>query len=105
MKQFCDMPCKLSIRALMNLENELGKNPLNLLMADEMPQLNLLVAIIYHAAKACDKTVRRDDIIDAIEENSVSYIELADFVRELYENSGLVKVPTEEAAEDTLPNG
>ena len=100
--------CKLTTRALVSIEDELGKNPLNELFNEDMPKLGTLVTIIYYAMKACNKSLEfnRDNVLDIIDEyfegENNDIMSLSTFIYQLYKASGLVKLPDipEEATEE-----
>ena len=98
--------CKLTTRALVAIEEDLGKNPLNELFADDMPKVGTLTTIMYYALKACNKSLEKEtalDILDEyfdVEDNDI--MSLSTFIYQLYKASGLVKLPDipEEATEE-----
>lgn len=98
--------CKLTTRALVSIEEELGTNPLNELFNEDMPKLGTLVCIMYHSLKACDKNTSRDDVMEIIDEyfeGEGDLMSLSNFIYNLYKASGLVKlpdIPTEEEEAD-----
>ena len=88
--------CKLTTKALIDIEDELGINPLNELFADDMPKVNTLITILYHALKACDKNTRKEDVYDIFDEfcdGDGDIMGLSKFIYQLYKASGLVKLP------------
>lgn len=100
--------CKLTTRALVAIEDELGKNPLNELFTDDMPKLGTLVTIMHYALKACNKSLEfgRDNVLDILDEyfeGEGDIMSLSNFIYNLYKASGLVKlpdIPTEEEEAD-----
>ena len=96
--------CKLSTRALVGIEEDLGSNPLNELFGDDIPQLKVLLTILYHSIKACDNKFKKEDIYDIFDEyceGDGDIMKLSKFIFDLYDASGLIKQPTEEVAEAT----
>ena len=103
--------CKLTTRALLAIEEDLGINPLNSLFEDDMPKLTVLITILYHSLKACDKNTTKEDTYDIFDEyceGEGDIMELSKFIYQLYKASGLVKLPDipseEEATEGTEKN-
>ena len=88
--------CKLTTRALIDIEKELGVNPLNALFDEDIPEINILVTILHYALKACNKSITKDatyDIVDEYYENGGDFRSLSQFILELYKASGLLRIP------------
>ena len=87
--------CKLTTRALLGIEKDLGNNPVNLIFNNgELPQLNIMLKILYYSARKENPQIKSfDDIIDIYDEylkDGGSLSGLAQFIVELIENSGMI---------------
>ena len=91
--------CKLSTMALIQIEEELKTNPLNMLMDDEMPELKTLTTILYYAMRACDHSLKKNDMYDILDEyfegEGNDFTSLFMFINDLYRESGLIKMNDE----------
>lgn len=87
--------CKLTTRALLAIEKDLGNNPINLIFNDgEIPQLNVMLKILYYSARKDNPQIKSfDDIVNIYDEyleDGGSLSGLAQFIVELIENSGMI---------------
>ena len=98
--------CKLSTRAIFQIEKALGDNPLNLIYNDSgIPKLTVMLNILFYSARKENPQIRTiDDMIDIYDEyveNGGSLTSLAQFVVDLIEDSGMVNKKEEESTGDT----
>ena len=89
--------CKLSTRALLNIEKSLGDNPINLLYRENqaVPSLSTLLTILFHCARKDNPQIRSmDNIIDIYDEyleHGGSLTSLTKFIVDLIQDSGIIK--------------
>lgn len=85
---------KLDTRALIGIEKELRENPVNLFLEeDRIPQLNVLLTILFYSGRRFNKWTNMNqiyDIFDAYCEEGGSIMTLTQFITELFTESGLI---------------
>ena len=102
--------CKLTTRALLGIEKALGDNPINLLFKDDsyVPSLNVMLTILFYSARKYNPTIKSmDDIIEIYDdylEDGGSLMGLAEFVMELFKDSGMMNTSDKADKEPELKN-
>lgn len=102
--------CKLTTRALLGIEKALGDNPVNLLFKEDsyVPSLNVMLTILFYSARKFNPTIKSMyDIIEIYDdylEDGGSLMGLAEFVMELFKDSGMMNSGNTEKEEPELKN-
>ena len=89
--------CKLTTRALLGIEKALGDNP-----------VNVMLTILFYSARKFNPTIKSmDDVIEIYDdylEDGGSLMGLAEFVMELFKDSGMMNSGNTEKEEPELKN-
>ena len=96
---------KLDTRAIINIERDIHNNPVNVFMEDKLPQLDILLTILYHAGKRLNKWTNINqiyDIFDTYCENGGNIATLTQFITELFMESGLLSSNDENNTEEKI---
>lgn len=98
--------CKMSTRALVDMERALGENPINIFvgMADnKMPKLEDLLIILFCSMQDLNHGIKKSDIYDIFDdycENGGSIMSLTEFLANLLSESGIMGKPEDEKKEE-----
>ena len=99
-----DYKCRLSARALVDLEKKMGTNPLNIFMAiatkQEVPPLDALIQVFHASLLQFNHGISIDDayeIYDEFIDEGHNMMDLIPIIMDVFKVSGLL--PEEEAEE------
>jgi hypothetical protein len=87
--------CRLDARASVELEKDLGKNPLQLFVGigeGSLPRLEDLIKVLQYAIKKEHKDVDAYDVYDAYCEDGHSFDEFILVITDIFQKSGFIKV-------------
>ena len=94
-----DYPLKITTRAAMNMEEQLGFNPLNVLLrmkyTEELPKFKDVMVILHNALQPLNHGITFTDttaLFDKYCEEGGSIIALLEIIVKAFEESGLIKI-------------
>lgn len=89
--------CRLTARAMVDLEKRLSGSPINTFMAiansGEFPELDTLIKIFHASLQAFhhDMTLEKTyDLYDAMVDDGKTMVDLLNIIVEIFQNSGLI---------------
>lgn len=88
---------RLNVKALVNLEQRLGKNPISIFMGikkDELPRMEDMLIIFHESLQSLEHGITMDevyDIYDSYIEEGNTYVDFIAVILDIFKTSGIIK--------------
>ena len=89
--------CRLNVKALVNLEKRLGKNPVSVFMGikkDELPKMEDMLIIFHESLQPMNHGITMDEVYDIYDnyiEEGNTYIDFISVILDIFKSSGILK--------------